>query len=35
MDEEIGSVTRFNGDVDDMLPHIMGFGKGSMHAREK
>ena len=28
MDEEIGSVTRFHGDVDDILPHIMGFGEG-------
>lgn len=28
VDEEIGSVTRFHGDVDDMLPHIMAFGHG-------
>lgn len=30
MDEEIGSVTRFHGDVDDILPHIMGFGEGEL-----
>ena len=28
VDEEIGAVERFNGDVDDILPHIMGFGQG-------
>ncbi len=28
VDEEIGTVRRFEGDLDDILPHIMGFGKG-------
>ncbi len=28
IDEEIGSIQRFHGDVDDLLPHIMGFGRG-------
>ena len=28
VDEEIGAVRRFHGDVDDILPHVMGFGQG-------
>ena len=28
MDEEIGTIVRFQSDIDDILPHIMGFGRG-------
>ena len=28
MDEEIGTTSRFVADPDDLLPHIMTFGKG-------
>jgi hypothetical protein len=28
VDEEIGSMDRFHGDIDDILPYIMGFGHG-------
>ena len=29
MDEEIGTVARFQADPDDLLPQVMGFGKGT------
>ena len=29
MDEEIGSMSRFSGDMDNILPHVMGFGQGN------
>ena len=28
VDEEIGTTSRFIGDPDDLLPHVMSFGKG-------
>lgn len=29
VDEEIGTTTSFQADPDDLLRHIMGFGKGA------
>ena len=29
VDEEIGTIRRFEGDLDDILPQVMGFGRGS------
>ncbi len=29
VDEEIGTITRFQADLDDILRHVMGFGKGA------
>lgn len=29
VDEEIGTIIRFDADPDDILPHIMGFGRGT------
>jgi len=34
VDEEIGTMTRFQADPDDLLPHIMGFGKGILCRNE-
>lgn len=31
VDEEIGTMTRFQADPDDLLPHIMGFGRGMLY----
>ena len=30
VDEEIGMISRFQADPDDLLPQIMGFGKGKL-----
>lgn len=35
VDEEIGSVDRFHGDVDDILPHIMAFGQGQLNHKNE
>ena len=29
VDEEIGTINRFDADQDDIIPQIMGFGKGT------